>query len=196
MYCFLSEQCFPSTSTTTNCLQTKDLVQILRKSDVATKEAAAIKFAIKCDECRARVNQTLSAALPTVISGLDMPPWYFAIHCTESFTNLHFTYRPLFWYWNEVPILRNRWFFMNNYSQSDLEHFLWYKSVFFSWITDTTIVLHFTTRFGLISKTVLFLAFSDRDLSAKIGNEWMKVFKSARWNEIDEKYKKKTIEKI
>ena len=52
----------------------KDIVQILRKSDVAVKEAAAIMFAIKCDECRGRVNQTLSAALPTVISGLDMPP--------------------------------------------------------------------------------------------------------------------------
>ena len=44
------------------------------KSDVAIKEAAAIMFAIKCDVCRGRVNQTLSAALPTVISGLDMPP--------------------------------------------------------------------------------------------------------------------------
>ena len=52
MHCFLSKQCFLSSSTTTNCLQTKDLVQILRKSDVAIKEAAAIMFAIKCDECR------------------------------------------------------------------------------------------------------------------------------------------------
>ena len=74
MHCFLGKQCLLSSCTTTNCLQIKDLVQILRKPDVAVKEAAAIMFTIKCDECRGRVNQTLSAALPTVISGLDMPP--------------------------------------------------------------------------------------------------------------------------
>ena len=67
------KQCLLS-SATINCLEIKDIFQILRKSDVAVKEAAALMFAIKCDECRGRVNQTLSAVLPTVISGLDMPP--------------------------------------------------------------------------------------------------------------------------
>ena len=139
-------------------------------------------FAIKCDECRGRVNQTLSAALPTVISGLDMPPWYFAIHCTESFTNLHFTYRPnfgiemrfpTFWVFIHSQIWNTPSFFFLNNRHNKMVYPLLYG---WSWLV-----------------TVLFMAFSDRDLLAKIGNEWMIVFKVARrWNKIDEKQLKRS----